>query len=156
MSVIVASGGQLPMRYVQPASRELSARSKGVRQGALLMLSTLLVVPVIAILSVYIIGAPHIFVPIAALFCFVGGLLRMLYALMMEDTTAPIDTPQISTYAPPMAPQLESQRSAASAQASLNAAPAWRPQPNTGQILTPPSVTENTTRLLNKEDPQDR
>jgi hypothetical protein len=119
------------------------------------MLSTLLVVPIVAILSVNIIGAPHIIVPLVALFCFVGGLLRMLYALMMEDANAPIDSPQLAAYAPPAAPQLESHRPVASAQASLNA-PAWKPRPQTAEILTPPSVTENTTRLLNKEDPKDR
>jgi len=130
VGVVVASGGQLPMRYVQPANRELSPRSKGVRQGALLMLSTFLLVPIVAILTVYIIGAPQIFVPIVAISCFVGGLLRMLYALMMEDANAPIDSAQLAAYAPPNAPQLESHRSAASAQASLNA-PTWKPRPNT-------------------------
>jgi len=156
VSAVVASGGQLPLRYVQSASRELSPRSKGVRQGALLMLSTFLVVPIVAILSVYIIGAPQIFVPIVAISCFVGGLLRMLYALMMEDANAPLDQEQLSAYAPPPAPQLEGRRPIASAQASLNPAQAWKPRPNTAEIFTPPSVTENTTRLLKKEDPEDR
>ncbi len=156
VSAVVASGGQLPLRYAQSASRELSPRSKGVRQGALLMLSTFLIVPIVAILTVYIIGAPHIFVPIAAIGCFVGGLLRMLYALMMEDANPPIDSAQLAAYAPPFAPQLESRRPVASAQASLNPAQAWKPRPNTAEIFTPPSVTENTTRLLNKEDPKDR
>jgi hypothetical protein len=156
VSAVVASGGQLPMRYVQTASRELSARSKGVRQGALLMLSTFLIVPIVAILTVSINAAPHIFVPIAAIGCFVGGLLRMLYALMMEDANAPIDREQLAAYAPPPAAQLEGHRPIASAQASFNPAQAWKPRPNTAEIMTPPSVTENTTRLLNKEDPNDR
>jgi len=156
VSVVLTSGGQLPMRYVQSTRRELSPRSKGVRQGALMMLSTFLIVPIVAILTVSINAAPHIFVPIVAITCFVGGLLRMLYALMMEDTNVPIGPAQLATYAPPQAPQLEGRRPIASAQASFNPAQAWRPRPNTAEILTPPSVTENTTRLLNKEDPKDR
>jgi len=144
------------MRYAQSASRELSPRSKGVRQGALLMLSTILVVPIVAILSVNLALFPHIVIPLAAIFCFIGGLLRMLYALMMEDTNVPIGPAQLATYAPPQAPQLEGRRPIASAQGSFNPAQAWRPRPNTAEILTPPSVTENTTRLLNKEDPKDR
>jgi hypothetical protein len=156
VSAVVASGGQLPMRYLQTASRGLSARSKGVRQGALLMLSTFLVVPIVAILTVSINAAPHIFVPIVAIGCFVGGLLRMLYALMMEDANPPIDSAQLAAYAPPAPPQLESRRPIASAQASFNPAQAWKPRPNTAEIFTPPSVTENTTRLLQKEDPEDR
>jgi hypothetical protein len=155
VSAVVASGGQLPMRYVQSASRELSPRSKGVRQGALLMLSTILVVPIVAILSINLTPFPHIVIPLAAIFCFIGGLLRMLYALMMEDTNVPIGPAQLAPYAPPQAPQLEGRRPIASAQASFNPAQAWKPRPNTAEILMPPSVTENTTRLL-KEDPKDR
>jgi hypothetical protein len=44
----------------------------------------------------------------------------------------------------------------AAAQASFNPAQAWNPRPNTAEIFTPPSVTENTTRLLQKEEPEDR
>jgi hypothetical protein len=144
------------MRYVQSASRELSPRSKGVRQGALLMLSTILVVPIVAILTVNLNILPQIVIPLAAIFCFIGGLLRMLYALMMEDANAPIDREQLAAYAPPPAPQLEGRRPIASAQASFNPAQAWKPRPNTAEIFTPPSVTENTTRLLKKEEPEER
>jgi len=156
VSAVVASGGQLPMRYVQSASRELSPRSKGVRQGALLMLSTFLVVPITAIITVNLNIIPQLVIPLAAIFCFVGGLLRMLYALMMEDAYPPSDTPQLASYAPPQTPQLEARRPIASAQASFNPAQAWKPRPNTAEIFTPPSVTENTTRLLSKEDPEER
>ena len=156
VSAVVASGGQLPMRYLQTASRGLSARSKGVRQGALLMLSSILVVPIVSVLTVSLDILPHIFIPLVAITCFIGGLLRMLYALMMEDANPPIDSSQLAAYAPPAPPQLESRRPVASAQASFNPAQAWKPRPNTAEIFTPPSVTENTTRLLQKEDPEDR
>jgi len=45
-------GGAIPTRYLQPGSQKTSRRSKGIRQGAMLMLSTILVVPIVAILSV--------------------------------------------------------------------------------------------------------
>ena len=153
VNLVVASGGQLPMRYTQPANRALSPRSKGVRQGALLMLSTLLVVPLVSVVTVNLNIFPELMIPLVAIFCFIGGLLRMLYALMMEDANAPIDTAQLAAYAPPVAPQLDIRRPVA--QASLNA-PSWRPQVNTGEIRTPASVTENTTRLLGKDEPKDR
>ena len=156
VSALVATGGQLPMRYVQSGSRELSARSKGVRQGAMLMLSTLLVVPVVSVLTVSLDILPHIFIPLVAIICFIGGLLRMLYALMMEDANPPIDLGQVSGYAGPAQSQLESGRAIASAQASFTAAQAWKPRPNTAEIFTPSSVTENTTRLLQQEEPEDR
>jgi hypothetical protein len=40
--------------------------------------------------------------------------------------------------------------------ASANKAGNWRPRPQTAEIYQPPSVTENTTRLLDKEDPKTR
>src|SRR6266850_4876479 len=59
---VLASGGAVPTRYLQPVSRKLSPRSKGVRQGAMLMLSTILIVPLIAIISVFILGSPEVIV----------------------------------------------------------------------------------------------
>ncbi|HEX3282355.1 MAG TPA: zinc ribbon domain-containing protein [Pyrinomonadaceae bacterium] len=156
VSAVVASGGQLPMRYAQSANRELSPRNKGVRQGAMLMLSTLLVVPIVAVLSVTLDIYPEVFIPLVSIFCFIGGLLRMLYALLMEDANPPIESAPLSAYAPPVPQQLEAARPIASAQASFTPAQAWKPRPNTAELFTPPSVTENTTRLLQKEDPEDR
>lgn len=51
VSAVLAGRGMAP-RYVQPGPKVLSPRSKGVRQGALMMLSTLFVVPVLAIIIV--------------------------------------------------------------------------------------------------------
>ena len=74
-NVVLGSGGQIPTRYMPPpANAPLSARSKGVRQGAMLMLSTLLVVPLMAIITVNLFEPiARSSCPMAALFCFVGG-----------------------------------------------------------------------------------
>jgi len=122
----------------------------------MLMLSTILVVPIVAVLTVTLNGLPEIFIPLVSIFCFIGGLLRMLYALMMEDPNPPMDLGQVRGYAGPAPSQLESGRPVASTPAAFNPAPAWNPRPNTAEIFTPPSVTENTTRLLQKEEPEDR
>lgn len=155
VTVVLANGGQVPIRVVPQVNNQLSPRSKGVRQGAMLMLSTFLVVPIMAILSVNFMPNPEVIVPLAAILCFVGGLLRILYAVIMEDAVAPID-PQISGYAGPPGPQLNAARAAALPPASANVAPNWAPRPNSGDIYQPPSITENTTRLLDKEDPKSR
>src|SRR5437867_543502 len=81
VAAVLSSGGALPTLYVQPGNKKLSPRSKGIRQGAMLMLSTLLIVPLMAVISVFILGHPQVFVPIVAISLFVGGLLRMIYAL---------------------------------------------------------------------------
>ena len=156
VAVVLATGGQVPMRYVQPGSTKLSPRSKGIRQGAMMMLSTILVVPIVSIISVFIIGYLEIVVPITAITLFVGGLLRILYALLMEETTPQVDNNQMAGYPATPTPQFESSSRSALPPASANAVPSWRPRPNTAEIYQPPSITENTTRLLDKEDPKRR
>jgi hypothetical protein len=157
VTAVLASGGQVPVRYVQPGMRNLSPRSKGIRQGAMLMLSTFLVVPIVSIISVNLLGNPEVVIPLAAILCFVGGLLRMLYALLMEETVPQIEANQMAGYAAPATPQLDrSERNVALPPASANADTSWRLRPNTAEIYQPPSITENTTRLLDKEDPKSR
>jgi hypothetical protein len=156
---VLASGGAIPTRYLQPGKQKPSPRSKGIRQGAMLMLSTLLVVPIVAILSVNLLWeTSRILVPLAALLCFVGGLLRILYAVLMEDAVPEMEVDQLAAYAPSATPQFERPaRSAALPPASAKATTSWRPRANTGEIYQPPpSITENTTRLLEKDDPNNQ
>jgi len=155
VTAVVASGGVVP-RYVPTVNRGLSARSKGVRQGALLMLSTLLVVPILAIITTNFNFNPELFVPLAAIGCFIGGLLRILYALMMEDSNPPIESAQMGGYAPGMNPQIDTVARQSLPSAFASPAGSWRPRPNTAEIYQPPSITENTTRLLDKDDPNTR
>lgn len=152
---ILASGGTIPARYVQPEGRQMSPRRKGVRQGAMMMLSTLLVVPIISILSVFFLPHPEVVIPIAALLCFVGGLLRMFYALLLEESTPSPESNQLQTYSAPSMGQLgPAVRGTALPAAPANPPWAWRGKPNTAEIVQPPSVTENTTRLLDKDEPK--
>jgi hypothetical protein len=145
------------MRYAQPGSTKLSPRSIGVRQGALLMLSTLLLVPLVSIITVNFLEPLMFLIPITAIFCFVGGLLRILYALMMEDAYPRNEANQTSGYAPAGTPQVDtSGRNFALPPVSANPAGGWRPRTNTAEIYQPPSITENTTRLLDKDDPKSR
>jgi hypothetical protein len=155
---VLASGGAIPTRYLQTDNQKPSARSRGIRQGAMLMLSTILVVPIVAILSVNLLWeVSHIIIPLTALFCFVGGLLRILYALLMEDSTPQIDSGQLTSYASPGTPQFNRPASHAELPpAAVNPAANWRQRPNTAEIYQPPSITENTTRLLDKDDPKRR
>ena len=157
VTAVLAAGGQVPVRYVQPGSTKLSPRSKGVRQGALMMLSTLLLVPLVAIITVNFLEPLEFLIPITAIFCFIGGLLRILYALMMEEPYPQNELNQTVGYAPTGTPQLDtSARNVALPPAAANPAAGWRPRTNTAEIYQPPSITENTTRLLDKDDPNRR
>ncbi len=152
VTAVIASGGQVPTRYVQPGNQPLSPRSKGVRQGAMLMLSTLLVVPLVSIVSVNFLGNGEVVIPLAALICFVGGLLRILYALLMEDSAPQVEIPKVQAYTPAMM----SQPNNVMLPPASNATPVWGSRPKTAEVYQPPSITENTTRLLNKDDPDQR
>ena len=150
---VLSSGGLVPTRYVQPSKHGQSPRNKGVKQGALVMLSTLLIVPLVAIFTTYFNLSPALLVPITAIALFVGGLFRIFYALLMEDDTAEV-RPDSATYAAPN--QLDRPVPlGALPPPMVNPTTSWR-RPNTAEIYQPPSVTENTTRLLDKDDSKNR
>lgn len=154
---LLANNGQLPWRPPQPEAVGLSPRQKGIRQGALLMLSTLLLVPLLAIIGVSLLGFPGQVVAIAAVFCPLGGLLRILYALFLESNARPLAEGEQPAYVPP--PAIPNYLGATPHNATLppaQSAPVNAPRPqrlNTGELTAPPraSVTDHTTRLLDKQ-----
>jgi hypothetical protein len=155
--MVLASGGAVPAAAAQAGYRQLSPRSKGIRQGALLMLSTLLLVPLVAVISVFFRMGPEVLVPVTAITLFVGGLLRIFYALLMEESVSPMTmgpTGSSPGHLPSAGRQFD-HRNAALPPPAANAATGWR-QPKTAELYQPPSITENTTRLLDKDEPKNR
>jgi hypothetical protein len=125
----------------------LSPREKGVRQVALIMLSTLFI-PIVALVGVVFASLPVELVPLTAILCFVGGLLRVFYALLLEEGAAARPHPQwavpdvrffqpASVTHPPVARPIS----------PVNHKTASVPS-NFERRSPPPSITENTTRLL--------
>jgi hypothetical protein len=157
VNAVLVSGGQLPLRTAVTGIKQQSPRSKGIRQGAMLMLSTILLVPLMAVITVNFDLKPELFVPLTAIFFFVGGLLRILYATIMEDANATTEANNFTGYAPGGMPQVgASGHNAVLPPASVNPATDWRRRPNTAELYQPPSITENTTRLLDKDEPKSR
>ena len=119
----------------------------------MMMFSTLLIVPIVSLISVFIVGGEHLLIPIAALLTFVGGLLRIIYARLYES-----DVPGVNQYAPTHVPQVTP--SQLNARGQFSALPPHQNMPvpdftqgrmKTAELVHPPSVTENTTRLLDEE-----
>jgi hypothetical protein len=153
---LLGSGGALP--FYQPSGpREMSSRRKGVRQGAALFLAGAVLVPMLGIINSFSHGPNllDILVPLAAVIFFLGGLMRMLFAALFEEG-APKHHIVTTSYAPPSISQLGTQSPAALPPAQNTPATAWRSRPITSQIRQPASVTENTTRLLDKDEPGNR
>ncbi len=150
---VLATGGLLPS-FPGPITKEPSPRRKGVKQGALLLLLGIVLVPLLGVLSSFNAGNLFdILTPMAAIFFFLGGVLRMLYAALFEEG-APRYRPMMPNYAPPVTPaQFQATPHAGSLPPAAVPPPAWRTRPNTAEIFQPPSITENTTRLLDKDDP---
>jgi len=146
---LLAHGGMLP----QPSGEKVrSRRFKGVMQGAVLFLIGLIVVPLFGIMSSFAPGRLEnvfaFFAAISAIICFLGGPLRMLFAAIFEEGAPKYQfTPQ-STYVPPAIPQA---RVSALPPAAANPAAQWRQRPQTAEMVAPPSVTDSTTKLLDKE-----
>jgi hypothetical protein len=151
--MLLANGGMLPHYLPPEGEQKVSPRKKGVKQGALILLLGVLLVPTFGVLYGWTdINLFGFFAALAAVLCFIGGPLRMLFAALFEEgaPTRPFITP--SSYAPPAIPPPPAARVSALPPASVNPASQWRPRPQTAEILQPPSVTDHTTRLLDKSD----
>jgi hypothetical protein len=155
---LLGNGGLIPAYRTPDEPAPVSAKRKGVRQGAMLFLSGILIVSILGVFANFT-GWTffEVLTALAAVICFVGGPVRMLFAALFEEGAPrpfqPYGQPT-PMHAPPMhAPQ----QFAPPVQRPALTPPPARPQgswrrPNTAELVNPPSVTENTTRLLEKED----
>lgn len=150
---LLATGGAPASPMLNLTGEAISPRQRGIRQGAMIMLSTLVVVPVVIFLLVAMFGLPKILIPLIGSTLLMGGLLRILYAMLMEENTPEARPLSAPLYYPPGTPaQLSgNMQSQALPPAQSIPAPVRRERPTTAEILRPPSVTEGTTRLLDEQ-----
>lgn len=150
---LLAHGGMLPIYQPPTGEKTMSPRRKGVKQGATLLLIGAIIVPIFGVMSGFAPGRLEnvfaFFAAISALICFLGGPLRMLYAGIFEEAAPPnYHFTPAPNYAPTQIPQA---RVSALPPATMNPVPSWRQRPQTAEIVAPPSVTDSTTKLLDKE-----
>ena len=155
---LLNSGGQLPVYRGPDEPVPISPRRKGVKQGGLLFLSGVVIVSILGMFASFSGSAfLEILTSLAAIICFVGGPLRMLYAGLFEEGAPK----SLRPYGPPTPmPTHPQQFGPPQQRPALTPPPAraqssWR-RPNTAELANPPSITENTTRLLDKEDRTER
>ena len=154
---LLSNGGNLAVYRSPTEPVPESPRKKGVKQGGLLLLSGALIVPILGLFASY--GDSRfveILAALAAIICFVGGPLRMLFAGIFEEGAPK----PVRMYGPPPVhvPQqfVPHVQGPALPPPPARPQPSWRPRPNTAELVKPPSVTEGTTRLLEKEDRTER
>ena len=161
VSQLLATGGILPAFASSDGPAEKSAKFKGVRQGMILFLMGVLLVPIMGVFSSFTHGfLSDGFQMLAALFaliCFVGGPVRMLYAALFEEGAPRMALQPANNFVqrPLAVPQHVPGRVIALPPQPVNPAGGWR-RPNTSELVGRPSVTENTTRLLDKDIDRDR
>jgi hypothetical protein len=150
---VVANGGVLPTALATVPKGVATPRNRGLKQGLFIFLLAFLVVPILAIISMGLNIEPYAVV-LSAILLTVGGMLRAAYALMFESnvpTLGSADTAESANYlsGPSAANALPPQQSQP---VGLYVSPAgsWR---DTNDLMDrrPSSVTDSTTKLLQKE-----
>ncbi len=151
---VMANRGLVPGQKTSITGASDSPRRRGIKQGFFLFLLTFLIVPILIMISIGLNIEP--FLPVIGLFLFgVGGVLRIVYALMFEDSgsvsNSVASTPTMSRGAEHAGQLPPSQTMPASAYTSPTAG-SWR---DTNELQHQPgSVTDQTTKLLQKEEDQ--
>jgi hypothetical protein len=140
----LAGGGLPAKRREQVQISEMSPRRKGMRRAAKLMFFSGVLFPVFLMMSLVIKEGAPMFFPFALFFV---SLVWMLYARLFGDKTATLNlrAAQTSTLSP------NSTRSSLPPAANTPMPNVGRQQVRTNELMGPPSVTENTTRLLDNE-----
>ena len=148
---LLQTGGINPLATTRTSSQQ-SPKKRGLKQGLFLFLLTFLVAPLMGMLTVALRIEPFL-VGFAVVLCFIGGLLRMAYALMFESSEPGVPTLEekvlagANTLSSVKANALPPQASMPAANYFTPAAGNWRDTND----LQPTSVTENTTKLLEED-----
>lgn len=151
---LLGTGGILPVYHDPSEPVQISPRRKGVKQGGMLLLGGVVFVPILGVMASYSNSTfLEVLCAFAAIIAFIGGPIRMLYAGLFEEG-APPRVPAARPFVAGNVPQPQfgpPVHNAALPPPSVQRPPQWRQRPVTAELAGPPSVTENTTKLLDKE-----
>lgn len=141
----LAGGRALPAkRKEQTQVDPMSPRRKGIRRAAKLMFFSGALFPIFMIISIAEGDGGPMIVPFIVFFI---ALTMMLYARLFSDKSAPAINQAAQTSSLGSAPAYGSLPPAA----NMPMPGVGRQQVRTNELAQPPSVTENTTRLLDNE-----
>ena len=143
LTAYVAGNEFAQTRTEAPPPAELTAKRRGTRRGAKLMFFSVVLFPIFLGLGLLFDNPVTLFVPLTL---FLTGLMMIVYARLFGDELIQV-------------PERASRRDLGGAgDRPALGAPQFNPAPlfnqqraNTAEIYQPPSVTENTTKLLDKD-----
>lgn len=139
------AGSRLPAKPADNAQvPAASPRRKGMRRAGKVMFVSAVLFPIFLFISLVADEGGPMAIPFIVFFV---GLVMMLYARLFSANTAPVPTKVAQTSV------LDSTAAHGSLPpAAINPIAGFgRPQVRTNELAQPPSVTENTTRLLDNE-----
>lgn len=147
---LLKTGGAVPET---PAGGPRSPRSRGIRMGIFMFLLMFVVAPIVGLIATFGLGIDPWPVGVVVTLLGLGGLLRIVYALMFESKLPqalnesraarelnPSSVNLVTSALPP-------QRDLAASEYVSPRAGVWRETETDG----PASVTDNTTKLLEKD-----
>jgi len=149
VSGLLATGGAAPELAMEAVPAPDSPRRKGARLGGKLMLSGMFLTPALAMFS-EIIGTPEE-LALLGVMVFMAGLFRLLYALLFEDGPYRRQLQRQQVYTPPAQFVPPREVSALPPSQGVPAHGYVPPRADTADLGYRPSVTEGTTRLLDRE-----
>jgi hypothetical protein len=156
VSQLIANGGVLPQMVTGNDPNAISPRKKGVKRGALLLFMSFILVPLLAIITIAV-GAEPFVVAAAAVLFGGGGLLRIIYALLFESKYPTASDEGVLPESFKKILPSKKQPNALPPQQSVPVS-SYVP-PNVGNwrdtndlAAAPPSVTDPTTKLLQKDE----
>ena len=150
VTALLHTGGTLPQQCGWKKLLRTTKR-EGIKQGVMMILLGIVLVPVLAILNSYWL-VPELTVALAAAICFLGGPVRMAYALLFEE--GPLLRKKNIGHAPVPAfvpAAVTNMRRDASLPPGYTPTPVslFDPQRgNTAEITSPPGHTANSARLF--------
>lgn len=126
-----------------PPTPEQTTKRRATRRGAKLMFFSVILFPLFFGLCFLVDGPVPLFVPLTV---FLTGLVMMVYALLFGDELINVERP-----APGRDLGAGGDRPALGAPQFVPASSFNQQRANTAEIVQPSSVTENTTKLLDKD-----
>ena len=153
LAEVVLTGG-IPQQLTNKEPKPPTARRRGLKQGAAWFLLGVVLVPLLGVLSQLLHFKEEI-IGLAAIVFFIGGIVRMLFALIFETGNPADNTIEQSVYQTaqkllnkkPKAGELPAQQSIPTDSYMPPRASNWRDTND----LEPSSVTDPTTKLLEKD-----
>jgi hypothetical protein len=149
----VVLGGGMPQQLMPNEPKPPTARRRGLKQGGAWFLLGVVMVPLLAILH-ELLRFPVEFVGLTAVIFFIGGIVRMLFALVFESGNPQEKTLEENVYQTAQKLLNKKKPSELSAHQTIPTegympprAANWRDTND----LEPSSVTDRTTKLLEKD-----